>query len=357
VDEEAPESKRSRRDKTEPQPQRSELAFEAAVTQEPQKLQSYEVSVASDHDAVVDERDFTLLDDAEEDSFDKEDFEIFNEVVWDDDELPEGHEFYPARATIIEKGWAGFLLSESQVPPASVLETTATEHVDGNISEEQAAEGYEASGTCRDVELSNGMMGKKFACPFYASDLSKFKRCLRDGAFDGIRAVKMHLARRHRLPPRCPRCFETFGTEAAKKIHLVSVDCQVRDHQPEPPGVSDHHLPKLYRRLPEKQSEEQRWYYIYEILLPAASGHDDLVLPYLEGPLGDTIIRLQIFWRRKGPHIISDVLRERELLDYCVKDEERSLGLMFCDVEYQLRARIIERHEKAACSLACRLGG
>ena len=243
------------------------------------------------------------MEDVEENHFDREDYDIFNDIESDEEEDLENDEFSLGKDRIVELAWD--IYSQGQSVEAGV-----------------------------DKEL--------FTCPFYAFNQERFFSCLKDGGFEDILALKSHLASCHRQPPRCPRCFETFADDESKNLHIAADGCENKDPEAIPRlEITAKHLPRLYRRLPDA-SDEVRWQYIYETVLP---GPVPISL-YLRGPLGDAIRRLHAIWGKEGEGIMADVLKLREgVKSYGkVKHEERKLTKIFREVESLLLARIIDQH-------------
>ncbi|KAL2008441.1 hypothetical protein VTN00DRAFT_6635 [Thermoascus crustaceus] len=115
-------------------------------------------------------------------------------------------------------------------------------------------------------------MEKKFACPYFKRNPLKYQRvrsCPGPG-WHTVHRMKEHLYRRHALPIRCPRCYQSFKSDEALKNHQrAPQSCEVCEEDTIE-GFDKEQEKKLKsrKRSSLKQSEEDRWREVYRILFP-----------------------------------------------------------------------------------------
>jgi hypothetical protein len=82
--------------------------------------------------------------------------------------------------------------------------------------------------------------------------------------------VREHLYRRHALPITCPRCCESFPSDAALRDHHKAIQsCEVRlEESIEGFDKDQEKKLKCRKKSSPAQSEEDRWRDIYRILFP-----------------------------------------------------------------------------------------
>jgi hypothetical protein len=271
---------------------------------------------------------------------DMEDMDIFHGISTDHETLSPNHEFFKAMDKVVEHGWNSFLRDNGFLPPhrsgGGSDQIKPAGGVNASETETFSAASVEKFITC--LAPPEKQLGKMFACPFYKFDPVRFRGCLGDGGFQTVRALKEHLAIRHRHPICCIRCQEQFESQEAYKIHQrLPVQCEKKKKNGEEDlGISDEHLSMLYQRQPDK-TEEQRWFSVFETVLPDANldgGSNRPASPYLTGQRERFLLLLQDYWETKGREVPADVLRKMGLLDKLL-DEERALRLLHGNVAMQ----------------------
>lgn len=95
-----------------------------------------------------------------------------------------------------------------------------------------------------------------------------------------------------------------FETEEARDCHLRKVDCKVlppRDWE----GISENQKKQLERRVSSRNTREENWFIVYEILFPDASRPKS---PYVDPSFAEGLCALREFAAREGPALIREHL-------------------------------------------------
>jgi hypothetical protein len=190
-------------------------------------------------------------------------------------------------------------------------------------------------------------MARQFhqACPFYKSDPVKHKRCLLLYNSQSIEGLKHHLARHHKKPFYCARCFETFKTPIGRDSHILDAKCQLLDPKPMD-GIDQYQRSMLWKKDKWYLSERKRWRWIWTIVFPSQPPHS----PYLDQGLGLEVSMARDFWDMYGWRCVSDFLSSRGYLDRHDENDEKALDAL-CDLVLEdLLTEIIER---ASSTRAC----
>ncbi|KAK3984306.1 hypothetical protein QBC44DRAFT_253140 [Cladorrhinum sp. PSN332] len=109
------------------------------------------------------------------------------------------------------------------------------------------------------------------ACPVYASNPQRHWRCASlEQPLETAAAVREHVATAHRRPHYCPACGAIFRSASASNRHIQAQTCPVRViSRDEIDGVPEDNMARLNRWSPQRsQSDEERWYSIWDILFP-----------------------------------------------------------------------------------------
>ncbi|KAK4167489.1 hypothetical protein QBC43DRAFT_311964 [Cladorrhinum sp. PSN259] len=135
------------------------------------------------------------------------------------------------------------------------------------------------------LDIDNTELDSQFqfemACPLFVSDPQRYRRCLAPPQpLTSAAAVREHLATAHQRPFYCPACGTIFKSASASNRHIEAQTCSVRVISfDEIEGVPEDDMARLNRWEPQRsQSEEERWYSIWEILFP---GVERPSTPYL----------------------------------------------------------------------------
>jgi hypothetical protein len=104
------------------------------------------------------------------------------------------------------------------------------------------------------------------ACPFWKRDQRKYWSC------PGIKIkiishMKQHLYRQHAPEYYCTRCLTTFATDDLHQIHNEAGSCQFTPGKTLD-GITLAQRAQLKRKHRELNTEEDRWYKMWEILFP-----------------------------------------------------------------------------------------
>ncbi|KAH7134109.1 hypothetical protein EDB81DRAFT_90948 [Dactylonectria macrodidyma] len=147
---------------------------------------------------------------------------------------------------------------------------------------------------------------KGLACPFYKKDPERHDRC-HGYILSRISYVKQHLFRHHLQPFYCPVCMAEFGTNAnLRDDHIRDQSCQKRPSTERPDGMTPMQEQKLRStRAKQKQTEEEQWYEIFELLFP---GTERPSSPYLINSLSKDMNSFREFVENQGRTIVQDSL-------------------------------------------------
>ncbi|KAL2196686.1 hypothetical protein P885DRAFT_36905 [Corynascus similis CBS 632.67] len=185
---------------------------------------------------------------------------------------------------------------------------------------------------------------RKFACPYFKRNPRKYRQwtsCPGPG-WDEVHRVKTHLYRRHPLPIQCPRCWESFKTDAQLQSHLQQdPPCPIQRNRALQEGFTKDQEKKLRSRKKTHadMTDEEKWREIYLILFPDDDS-SSIPSPYYneseDGGGGDQSSGLSgeledyaTFIRREMPTLV------RRELETLFREE-------FQDVEELLRPRVAE---------------
>lgn len=163
-----------------------------------------------------------------------------------------------------------------------------------------------------------------FACPFRARYQTQYKACLRNAALQCPLDVKRHLWRDHRLPNYCPACYAVFDKASECITHVVQRNCE-RSSPHRLEGVSEYQKELLERQKIAGASDEVRWLAIWDVLFPG----EPWPSPFPDGDVDSAVAKAREFWGVKGREVVAEFLRERGLLSWDVKDEERGLAALY----------------------------
>ncbi|KAH7150283.1 hypothetical protein B0J13DRAFT_523347 [Dactylonectria estremocensis] len=147
---------------------------------------------------------------------------------------------------------------------------------------------------------------KALACPFYKKDPMRHGRC-HGYLLSRISYVKQHLFRHHLQPFYCPLCNAEFGTNAnLRDDHIRDQACEKRPSSERPDGMTPMQEQKLRStRAKQKQTEEEQWYEIFELLFP---GTERPSSPYLINSLSKDMSSFREFVENQGRTIVQDSL-------------------------------------------------
>ncbi|KAI1395963.1 hypothetical protein F4819DRAFT_476882 [Hypoxylon fuscum] len=180
-------------------------------------------------------------------------------------------------------------------------------------------------------------MKQYFPCPFYMSNPEKHINCLIRANLRDIKDVKQHLWNTHQLPPYCPTCREIFSTTRSCNNHIRGQSCSPRTI-PRPDGITTEQMQQLARRAEIWVPRELQWLSLWTIVFPSA---DILAVEYPSCVVELVICRFRDYWSRYGEKIISDFLKEKDLCNYELRDEERSLAALHATVLRQVIDRLV----------------
>ena len=161
-----------------------------------------------------------------------------------------------------------------------------------------------------------------FACPFRARNPTRYAECLKHAALRNPRDVKRHVWQEHRLPNYCPVCYSVFETESECSEHIVQRICKLKSRPDHLEGVSEDQKKLLARRDRSGASREQRWFAIWDIVFP----REPPPRPFPHGGEDRAVADVREFWEGRGRKVVAGFLREKGLLSWDMKDEERALA-------------------------------
>lgn len=137
------------------------------------------------------------------------------------------------------------------------------------------------------------------ACPFYKRDPARYRNCRRI-LLTKISYVKQHILRAHRMPPHCQRCNSSFHTDDQLHQHIRSMTCERRPYAP-PAGVTEDQIFQLRSRVNQKNSLEDQWHEVFDIIFPGAPRPTSV---YLDPELSQDLDEFVNFLTAHGPKII-----------------------------------------------------
>ncbi|GAB1320928.1 hypothetical protein MFIFM68171_11138 [Madurella fahalii] len=121
----------------------------------------------------------------------------------------------------------------------------------------------------------------RFACPYQAYE--PFRSCLRrtkrnpEGGCDGIIRLKQHLARKHMVSYRCPRCWISFDTRRKGADHRNKGGC-IEKQKPDDECFMDPWHEAQVEKAYSSTSEEETWWSLFRLLVSSVRGLDEATL-------------------------------------------------------------------------------
>ncbi|KAK4224374.1 hypothetical protein QBC38DRAFT_17904 [Podospora fimiseda] len=115
----------------------------------------------------------------------------------------------------------------------------------------------------------------EMACPLYAFNPQRYWRCASlPQPFRTTAAIREHVSTVHRRPYYCPACGTTFRSASSSNRHIQEQSCSVREMPSgDIEGIPEDNMARLNRWSPQRsQSEEERWYSMWDILFPGVQG-------------------------------------------------------------------------------------
>ncbi|SPO03256.1 uncharacterized protein DNG_05938 [Cephalotrichum gorgonifer] len=104
------------------------------------------------------------------------------------------------------------------------------------------------------------------------------------------------------MPPHCQICNTSFQTDDQLRQHIRSMTCERRPYTP-PDGVTEDQIFQLRSRVNQKNSLEDQWYEVFEIVFPGAAKPASV---YLDPELSQDLDEFVNFLTMHGPRIIMD---------------------------------------------------
>ncbi|KAI1121906.1 hypothetical protein F5Y10DRAFT_255337 [Nemania abortiva] len=156
------------------------------------------------------------------------------------------------------------------------------------------------------------MADKCYACPYYLKDSKNHSGC-RKYQLKRIRDVKQHLSRRHRRPPYCPCCCNTFESEVERDEHVRAKQCDARVPPVEIDGFSADQQIALSKRTNSGQTAEDQWFIIWDILFLNTARP---ISVYLDKAISDEMFLLQQYMLNGGVAVAWNCLKEHSALSW-----------------------------------------
>ncbi|ETS78521.1 hypothetical protein PFICI_10583 [Pestalotiopsis fici W106-1] len=162
-----------------------------------------------------------------------------------------------------------------------------------------------------------------FACPFWKRDPIKHRTCFHAKLLTSSR-VKQHLSRSHTPRFYCQLCFAVFKEEQAQEQHVIQRSC-IRVPGMQLDGISPDQQLQLSRKPKLTLTEEERWYRIWDIVLP----HDPRPKsPYIDSQLSDCCARFREHWQNLGPELLLREIQSSGVLASAAMDEATTARLL-----------------------------
>lgn len=178
------------------------------------------------------------------------------------------------------------------------------------------------------------------ACPFYASDPVKYKKCLLLCNRHSIEGLIDHLTRHHVKPFYCARCSEIFETPISRDRHILDEKCELLDPKPMD-GIDQYQRNRLWKKDRWYLDEKKRWRRMWTTVFPSQPPRS----PYLDQGLGLEVSIARDFWETYGWQCVSEFLVSRGCLDECNVDNDRARNEL-CDLALEdLLKDIIEGYQ------------
>lgn len=173
--------------------------------------------------------------------------------------------------------------------------------------------------TKRAARSPNRPRARILACPFWKLDSHAHRNCFRMKC-SRIADVKYHLSRKHRQPASeyCQRCWIAFQNDAHKRAHLSDDSGQRCRYDPaaRPVGIDNTMAAALHKKSNPKQSTEDQWFAIWEIVFP---GQPRPSSPYIDDGLTEDATQLQELIVNRWPSILASILDGAEVSDASVE--------------------------------------
>lgn len=180
------------------------------------------------------------------------------------------------------------------------------------------------------VHDSGATPSRIWKCPFYIKDPRRHVTCLTRHCLLTTHDVSEHLCVMHRQPLFCAICYEVFSTEEDRDVHIRQGTC-TKQQPISFEGVGDAQVRRLDILDDDEDDSDhtqmQRWSQIWETVFPGTQPPSPAVFTSHRELI---VYELRSFWKLTGSTIIADVLRERDLQSYEIKDEERNLDALYC---------------------------
>lgn len=164
------------------------------------------------------------------------------------------------------------------------------------------------------------------ACPFYKLDAMRHMDCSRL-RLSRIRDVKQHLLRRHRQPPYCPVCGDTFDDPRGRDNHIMARACRALSGGvlPNIEGVTETQRVALGRRVDRALDEAGQWFSVWQILFPTVPHPPS---PYLSSQFEEVLGMLHESWGRQRDMLIADAVQAAT--NGCDSDHRRLVTELSC---------------------------
>lgn len=160
----------------------------------------------------------------------------------------------------------------------------------------------------RPTPSSNRSRDRRLACPFWKLDCQANRLCF-PRKLSRITDVKQHLRRTHRQPASeyCPRCWVAFENAAHREAHLSDDTSQICKYNPSarPVGIDNTMAVALHKKSNPKQSIEDQWFTIWEIVFPGQTRPSS---PYIDDNLVEETVLLQEHIVNRWPSILATEL-------------------------------------------------
>jgi hypothetical protein len=146
------------------------------------------------------------------------------------------------------------------------------------------------------------------ACPFYKWDPARYRNCRRI-LLTKISYVKQHILRAHRMPPHCQMCNGSFQTDDQLHQHVRAMTCERQPYTP-PDGVTEDQIFRLRSRVNQKNSLEDQWHEVFDIIFPRVPRPTSV---YLDPELSEDLDVFVNFLTAQGPKIILEMVNQSAL--------------------------------------------
>ncbi|KAH8892749.1 hypothetical protein GQ53DRAFT_805713 [Thozetella sp. PMI_491] len=160
---------------------------------------------------------------------------------------------------------------------------------------------------------------KMLACPFWKSDPTKHRACF-TMKLHGIPRVKQHLTRNH-TPIFCQRCLTIFEDDDGLERHLESQETAgcTRKSLAQLDGVSPRQQRELSRKSDPSQTEPEKWFAIWDIVLP---GRPRPSSPYMDDQLSEDCAAFHNYCLDRGPEFLTREIETSGVMTLASLDED-----------------------------------